>query len=147
MKLSTKVRYGIEALSELAYNEGRPILLKDISKNYRISLKYLDHIFSELKTKGLIKKIKAKKGGYLLAKKPSEITVYEIINSLEGIEIVDCIEKNISCSIIKICGARVVWEKIKNNIRKMTNGITLKDIVDEKRKLEKQYDSSYTFYI
>ena len=147
MKLSTKTSYGIRALAELAYNEEKPMLLKEISKSQRISMKYLDHIFSQLKKNGLIKKLKAKKGGYLLSRNPGNITIYEVINTLEGLEIIDCIDKNMPCPLMETCGSRIIWQKVKNNIKKITNEITLKDIVNERKKLENKTGSSYTFYI
>jgi Rrf2 family protein len=147
MKLSTKTRYGMRALIELAYHDGKPMLLKEISKNQKISMKYLDHIFSQLKTKGLIKKLKAKKGGYLLSKNPEDITVYEVIDSLEGVDIIDCIDKDIQCPLIETCGTRIIWQRVRDNIKKATNEITLKDIIDERKKLENKSKASYTFYI
>lgn len=148
MKLSTKVRYGVRALVELASNYGRgPVLMKDISRNQRLSLKYLDHIFAQLKTAGLVKKLKAKRGGYLLARPPEEITLYEIIETLEGIEFVDCIEKELSCPLSPTCAARSIWKKLKERVRETMKDITLEDFVKEKVKLENKQCSSYTFYI
>jgi Rrf2 family protein len=149
MKLSAKTRYGLRALVELAYNDDKPLLLTEISKKQKISMKYLDHIFSQMKSKGLIKKLKAKKGGYLLAKSPENITIYEIIDNLEGIELIDCINKDISlsCPQIETCGTRIIWQRIRNDIKNITSQITLKDIVEERKKLENKARTSYTFYI
>ncbi|HPO51919.1 MAG TPA: Rrf2 family transcriptional regulator, partial [bacterium] len=93
MFLSTRVRYGVRALIELGMNyKKQAVLLKDISKRQKLSLKYLDHIFMQLKANGIIKKIKAKKGGYLLTKPPEQITLYEIIEAIEGIKRIECLD-------------------------------------------------------
>jgi Rrf2 family protein len=99
MKLNTKTRYGIRAMIELAMDwGGKGMFQKEISERQEISYKYLDHIISALKTKGLISNVDGKKSGYRLAKKPEEISVYDIYKAFEpALQIVDCIGEHGEC--------------------------------------------------
>jgi Rrf2 family cysteine metabolism transcriptional repressor len=132
MKLSTKGRYGVKAMVDLAINYGKePVSIKSISERQNISEYYLEQLFSALRKSGLIKSIRGAAGGYILGKEPKDITVYEIIEVLEGpIEISNCIEAG-SCNNIDCCATRLVWKKIKESIDSVTLSITLKDIVDD----------------
>ena len=132
MKLSTKGRYGVKAMVDLAINYGKePVSIKSISERQHISEYYLEQLFSALRKSGLIKSLRGATGGYILGKDPSEITVYEIIEVLEGpIEISTCIEDG-ACNNIDCCATRLVWKKIKDSIDSVTLSITLKDIVED----------------
>src|SRR5512141_302090 len=99
LKISTRGRYGLRAMIELAkhYNEG-PILRETVAREQEISKKYIHNIFTILKNKGLICAVRGQKGGFLLAKHPSEIRLSEIIETLEGpIRLVDCVGNRSSC--------------------------------------------------
>ncbi|MGB9641745.1 MAG: RrF2 family transcriptional regulator [Candidatus Ratteibacteria bacterium] len=147
MFISTRVRYGVRALIELGMNyQKQAVLLKDISKRQNLSLKYLDHIFMQLKTKGIIKKIKAKRGGYLLAKSPENITLYEIIEAIEGIKKIECLEDEKVCFRSSHCGARIVWERLNAKVDEVLKSITLQDFVRESEKF-RQMDEPVTFSI
>jgi len=136
MFLSTRVRYGIRALVEIGINYNRqPVLLKVISQNQDLSLKYLDHIFTRLKIRGIIRKIKAKKGGYLLTRSPKEITLYDIIDALEGIGKIECLEDSRICPRTNHCGARVVWDRLNVKIIGVLKSITLEDFIKEHKKI------------
>ncbi|EQB87183.1 Rrf2 family protein [Clostridium punense] len=132
MKLSTKGRYGVKAMVDLAINYGKdPISIKSISERQNISEYYLEQLFSSLRKSGLIKSIRGASGGYILGKEPKEITVYEVLEVLEGpIEISNCLEEG-SCNNIDCCATRTVWKKIKESIDSVTTAITLQDIVDD----------------
>ena len=132
MKLSTKGRYGVKAMVDLAINYGeQPISIKSISERQSISEYYLEQLFSSLRKAKLIKSIRGAQGGYILNRAPEEITIYDVINVLEGpIEISDCLEEG-SCNKIDCCATRLLWKKIKNSIDSVTSSITLKDIVDD----------------
>jgi len=126
MKLSTKGRYGVKAMVDLAINYGKsPISIKSISSRQNISEYYLEQLFSVLRKAELIKSIRGANGGYILAKDPKEITVYQVLEVLEGpIEISTCLD-------IDCCATRIVWKKIKDSIDSVTMAITLQDIVDD----------------
>ncbi|MCM8788230.1 MAG: Rrf2 family transcriptional regulator [Candidatus Omnitrophica bacterium] len=117
-----------------------PILLKHISDKQNISLKYLDHIFNELKNKGIIRRTTAKKGGYVLAKNPKDITLYDIISALEGIRSVECLEDAKLCPRVELCGARIVWNKLNDKISCLLKSITLEDFIKEHKKIIGQRD-------
>jgi len=137
MKLSTKSRYALRAMMELGFHyEKGPFLLKDVARNQGISLKYLDHIFSALKSRGLIKSL-SKGKGYVLSKAPNEITIGEIVSIFESCELVDCVEAIDVCDRFKSCGARVLWLKISSALREKLNSITLADAINEQNELAK----------
>jgi Rrf2 family transcriptional regulator, cysteine metabolism repressor len=132
MKLSTKGRYGVKAMVDLAINYGdQPVSIKSISERQSISEYYLEQLFSSLRRAKLIKSIRGAQGGYVLNRAPEEITIYDIIYVLEGpIEVSNCLEE-VSCNNIDCCATRLLWKKIKNSIDSVTSSITLKDIVDD----------------
>ncbi len=85
MKISTKGRYGLRALADLAaYSQGEPIALAMVAARQKISLNYLEQVFGQLRKAGLVRSIKGPSGGYLLAKPAKDITVKEILEVLEG---------------------------------------------------------------
>ena len=132
MKLSTKGRYGVKAMVDLAIHYGEsPISIKSISQRQGISEYYLEQLFSALRKAKLIKSIKGAQGGYVLNKLPEEITVADIMEVLEGpIEISDCVEGT-TCNNGNCCATRFVWQKIKTSIEDVTTSVTLKDIVND----------------
>jgi len=133
MKLSTRARYGLRAIVEIGLNNGKPMLLKDISKKIGVSMKYLDHIFSSLKKSGIIKNLKSH-GGYVLSKKPENITALEVVKVLDGeISVVDCISSNV-CEKIGRCVANELWKEINKAIEEILR-INLKDLILRQRKL------------
>lgn len=132
MKLSTKGRYGVKAMVDLAINYGKePISIKSISERQNISEYYLEQLFSPLRKEGIIKSTRGAQGGYILTKDPKEISIYQIITILEGpIEVSNCTNEN-SCNNIDCCATRLLWVKIKDSIDSVTKSTTLKDIVDD----------------
>lgn len=132
MKLSTKGRYGVKAMVDLAIHYGEsPISIKSISQRQGISEYYLEQLFSALRKAKLIKSIRGAQGGYVLNKLPEEITVADVMEVLEGpIEISDCVEGT-TCNNGNCCATRLVWQKIKTSIEDVTTSVTLKDIVND----------------
>lgn len=135
MKLSTKGRYGLKAIYELALkvNEGMPLPIKTIAEKIGVSELYLEQIFSVLKKSKLIKSVRGAQGGYLLAKEPSEITVGDVIRSLEGsMAPSSCVSgEDSSCMNSEACVTKIVWEKMKNSIDECMDSITLQDMLDK----------------
>ena len=136
MILSTKGRYGLKAAFELSKNYGLgPVSLKKISEKYGISENYLEQLFAKLKKSGYIDTVKGPQGGYLLAKKPEEITVGMILRTLEGeIKTSDCLGKEV-CSRESICATRVIFEKIEKSINDVIDNITLADMYEEQKNI------------
>src|SRR5450759_3933895 len=93
MKLSTKSRYGLRALFDIAYNSGNlPAQIQDISRRQEISPRYLEQIFQGLKRSGILKSKRGPQGGYCLTRSPAEITVKDIITATEGgVALVECV--------------------------------------------------------
>jgi Rrf2 family cysteine metabolism transcriptional repressor len=129
MKLSTKTRYGIRAMIELAncYKD-TPILLKDMAERLEVSMKYLDHIVSSLKAKGLIVRLR---NGYVLGRAPEKIKCDEIVDVLEGsLNPVVCIDSPSVCEKYSECKARELWEKAGAALRETLKSFTLEDIIN-----------------
>lgn len=139
MKLSTKGRYGVRAMAELALHYGgSPISIKTISKEQNLSEYYLEQLFSPLRRANIIRSIRGAQGGYVLCKHPSEITVGDIMTVLEGpVEIADCID-GYQCDSEHSCVTKFVWEKIKSSIDDVMNSISLQDIVDNYENIRRE---------
>lgn len=128
MKISTKGRYGLRAMLDLAAHgvEGTPVYLSDIAKREGLSEKYLEHIFGTLHKAGLVKALRGRKGGYLLTRLPDEITINEIITVLEGpCSLVDCVTDVKSCPKTDTCVTREVWSLLGSKIEEVLTGFTL----------------------
>ncbi|MFH1767889.1 MAG: Rrf2 family transcriptional regulator [Candidatus Omnitrophota bacterium] len=148
MKLSTKTRYALRATMELAlnYNKGGVLLLKDVARKQGISLKYLDHIFSVLKTRELIKT--AGKGkGYILSRKPCDISVYDIVEAFEGSNLILCVDESDICKRSSFCGAKVFWGKLVSVLRRELKSNSLEDLVNEQKELFKNSEEVKMYYI
>ncbi len=139
MKLSTKGRYGVKAMVELAINYGgAPLSIKTISARQNISEYYLEQLFSPLRKAKLITSIRGAQGGYILSSEPKEIKVSDIMYVLEGpIEIAECIDGT-ACNNIDCCATRLLWEKIKNSIDEVMEGVTLQDIVNDYNRIKEK---------
>lgn len=132
MKLSTKGRYGVKAMVDLAINYGGdPVSIKSISERQKISEYYLEQLFSPLRKANLINSVRGAQGGYMLSRAPEEITVAQLMEVLEGpVEISTCLQDG-SCNNIDCCATRLLWKKIKDSIDSVMEATTLKDIVDD----------------
>ena len=132
MKLSTRTRYGIRAILELAKNDGNgPLQIKTIAQHQDISVKYLEQLMTILKSSGFVRSIRGSKGGYLLARAPNEIRLNEVFNCLEGlVTTVDCVRDSHYCQRTADCVTRQVWTQVQNAIKNVLQSITLQDLVD-----------------
>ncbi|CAK7008809.1 MAG: HTH-type transcriptional regulator CymR [Peptostreptococcus russellii] len=133
MKLSTKGKYGLKAMFELALSSnGEPISLKHIAKEQGISDQYLEQIFSLLKKAGLVKSVRGAQGGYYISKDLNEITVADILRVLEGdMAFTECLLDKDACENFDSCSTRYVWAKIKESIEEVTQSISLQDMIDD----------------
>ena len=145
MKISTKIRYGARAMLELAshYGEG-PIELKEIAKRENISLKYLEQVINPLRAAGLVKSIRGSKGGYSLAKPPSEICLYDVVETLDGpLNLLECLRDSKVCQKVPSCVTRDIWQEVSEAISKIFYSVTLEDMVNRKREKEGNNSSMY----
>lgn len=134
MKLSTKGRYGVKAMFELALHYGNePLSIKAIAEKQTISEYYLEQLFGALRKAGLIKSSRGAMGGYVLARDPAEISVADILNVLEGpIEISECLTDDVmNCSNVNYCATRLLWAKISSSVNDVINSVTLLDMVND----------------
>jgi len=131
MKLSTRARYGVRLMIALALNYGKGLVfLKDIAKRESISEKYLSQIIIPLRGVGLVNSSRGAYGGYSLAKEPSQITLKEIMDVLEGdCSLVDCVKDPSKCPRVPICVTHDIWEMIGEKISETLNSITLDVLV------------------
>jgi Rrf2 family protein len=145
MKISTKIRYGARAMVELAFRYGEgPIELKEIAKKENISLKYLEQVINPLRADGLVKAVRGAKGGYSLAKPPSEICLYDVIETLEGpLNLLECLRDAKACQKASSCVTREIWKEVSDAMSKIFYSVTLEDMVNRKREMEKNNFPTY----
>jgi len=141
IRLSTKGRYGTRLMLNLAlhYNEGREaVVLKKISDEEDLSIRYLEQIIIPLKINKLVKSVRGAGGGYSLARHPKDINLCEIIEILEGsCSLVDCVEDPGSCERMTECATYEIWCEASNLLLKYFESKTLQDLVDIARKKKK----------
>ncbi|MDH4067641.1 MAG: RrF2 family transcriptional regulator [Dehalococcoidia bacterium] len=135
MKLSTRGRYGLRALLDLALHQGEGlVLLKDIARRQEVSLPYLEHLIAPLIAAGLVKSTRGARGGVLLLKAPTEIKLSEVLELLEGsIAPVDCIDNPKLCHRSEFCVTRDVWVEMKIAMSQVLDSTTLQDLVERQR--------------
>ena len=142
MKISTKGRYALRLMVDLAeHRENGFIALKDVAKRQNISKKYLEQIVPVLNGAGLLITNTGNKGGYRLAKPPSEYTVGDILRITEGsIAPVSCLETEVNyCERKNCCQTLFVWEGLYKTVNEYLDGITVQDIVDRVNVLNGDY--------
>lgn len=133
MKFSTKTRYGIRTMIEIALDKTQSgVFQKDIAKNQQISNKYLDQIIHGLKASELIVNVRGRKSGYILTRKPSEISMLDIHNAFEpGIRVIDCLSNSVRCELEDKCRTKNFWGNLNNLVHNYFESISLQDLIDE----------------
>ena len=131
MRFSTRSRYGVNAMFELALAYGAgAISIKDIAERQSISEAYLEQLFIRLKRAGLVESIRGSQGGYVLSAPPQQISVGAVIRALEGnIAPVDCLEGEACTLGRQACPGRMIWQDIYDGVNAVVDGITLQDMV------------------
>jgi Rrf2 family protein len=159
MKLTTKSRYGVRAIFDIAYHAGGlPAQIKDISERQRVSPRYLEQIFMKLKRAGILGSKRGPKGGYHLLKEPKDITIYDILESTEGpIELVFCVGADPDgepcgaplCDMKDQCVASPMWKEIGDEIADVFRATTIEDLCKkaESMGIERQLDVRFMYYI
>lgn len=133
MKISTKGRYALRLMLDLALNDTeKPIRIKEIACRQGISDKYLEQIISILNKARFVRSIRGPQGGYLLTKKPKDYTVGMILRLTEGsMAPVDCVDEEIiACDRMENCATSIVWKRLNEAISEVIDNITLADLVD-----------------
>jgi Rrf2 family transcriptional regulator, iron-sulfur cluster assembly transcription factor len=155
MRLSTKSRYGLRALFDMAYNSGTlPSQIKDISRRQEISPRYLEQIFQSFKKAGILKSKRGPQGGYILARKPDQITVREILEAAEGDTLlVECNvkkkKKKEECHFDGSCVTQTVWQEASEKLNELFSSMTLKSLCERGQSLgvKREQDHRFTYYI
>ena len=151
MKISTKARYGLRALVDLAvHSTGEQVPLIYIAKRQNLSINYLEQVFSLLKKNGIVKSVKGAQGGYMLGRETSHITVADVIRAIEGDIII--VEEEIKRSDTTLlyqnmqeCLQKQVWDKITESVCKVMEEITLEDLTKDYQTL--MHDDLNMYYI
>ncbi len=139
MKISTKGRYALRMIAELALNqENAFVSLKDIAEHQNISKKYLEQIVPMLNKSGILRTNRGNKGGYMLARPAGEITVGDILRATEGsLAPVACLEfEPNTCKRANECSTLFVWEGLYKAVTDYLDSITVQDIIDRKLNLD-----------
>jgi Rrf2 family transcriptional regulator, cysteine metabolism repressor len=138
MKMSTKGRYGMRVMMELADHYGRgPMAVEAIARNQGISGKYIHVLVTGLRTAGLVRSVRGPNGGYELAKEPSSVTALDVVSALEGSSApVECVEDAIFCPRSGQCATRDIWCDVAAAVDRVLSGITLGQLLA--RQLAKQ---------
>lgn len=132
MKISTKGRYALRLMIDLATNDdGNPIRIKDVAERQNISDKYLEQIISVLNRAGFVRSVRGPQGGYMLKKNPEDYTVGMILRLTEGsLAPVACVEEDVTdCERQSGCVTYLLWRKINDAVNDVVDTITLKDLV------------------
>lgn len=141
MKISTKGRYALRLMIDIAMNdEGNPIRIKDVAERQNLSDKYLEQIISILNRAGFVKSVRGPQGGYRLKKKPEAYTVGMILRLTEGsLAPVTCVEEEEGeCERQSGCVTYLLWKKMSDAINGVVDTITLQDLIDWQQNMENE---------
>ncbi len=145
MKISTKGRYGLRALIDVAqHSEVEPVSISGIASRQDISERYLEQLMALLKKAGLIKSIRGAGGGYVLAKPMEEISVGDVLRALEGnLDPVECagFQEQDSCKAAGGCVTKYVWQRINDSINRTVDEINVRQLVEESRHVQPDVDA------
>ena len=142
MKISTKGRYGLRIMTDLAVNGNEGLVsLKDIAAREHLSEKYLEQIINQLSKHGLVKSTRGAKGGYHLTRSPDEITVEDILKATEGsLAPVACAEDNGKCENYCDCVTSFIWTQMYDAVMGVVEKITLKDLVEKSTSVDRSVE-------
>jgi Rrf2 family cysteine metabolism transcriptional repressor len=135
MKMSTKGRYGLRVMTELAQRFGAgPVLVDSIAENQSISTNYIHVLVAALKSAGLVRSVRGPNGGYELTRDPSTVSALEVVRALEGpCTPVDCLADPKVCPRASICVTRDVWTEVGAAVEGVLGSFTLAALVERQR--------------
>jgi len=131
MKISTKGRYALRLMLDLALNNtGEYIPIKRIAERQEISEKYLEQIITQISRAGYVRSVRGSQGGYQLTKRPEEYTVGMILRLMEGeLSPVACLDVTDNCDRADRCVTIEIWQQLKDAIENVVDNVTLADLV------------------
>ena len=132
MKLSTRGRYGLRALIDLAVllKKNKCVSIREVAVRQGLSAKYLEALFNVLKNAGIVQSYRGAKGGYFLRRPPNKITALEVLESIEGpISIVSCCIEKEYCNLTGKCKTFPLWKRINQKIIAELKSKTIKDLM------------------
>lgn len=142
MKLSTKGRYGLRAMVDLAAHSARgPVPLSSIAARQHISESYLEQLIARLKKAGLVTSVRGAGGGYIPSRGSKEISVGDVLRALEGsLDPVDCpgLSEENGCDGADVCVTKYVWKRINDSINRTVDEIKISDLVKESREVSEK---------
>ncbi|HZD59648.1 MAG TPA: Rrf2 family transcriptional regulator [Anaerolineae bacterium] len=134
MRMSTKGRYGTRAMLDIALNyEKGPVSLRELAQRQELSVKYLEQLIQPLKEAGLVESIRGAGGGYTLSRLPSEINLLQIVQALENLSPVDCLDTPESCPRVSKCATYDVWKELQDSTYNILASLTLMDMMERQR--------------
>ncbi len=143
MKITTKVRYGMRAIVELAeMASDRPVRISELAERQKLSVKYLEALMVKLRNAGLVESTRGKNGGYELAKNPEQITAFDIFDALdESLELVPCICEDKICDKESFCGTQQIWKDLSGSMKNKLQAIKLNNLMrNEKERQLADYE-------
>jgi Rrf2 family protein len=143
MRLSTKTRYGVRALFDIAYqSKGNPevaVQAKDIAKRESLPLRYLEQIFQDLRRAGLVDSKRGPRGGYLLKRPPAEISLQEVVAALQG-PVEEMFKVDEEEDVEPTCSTQVsqeIWKELAEHVGQWFSSISLQDLIDRGEELRR----------
>lgn len=133
LRLSTRGQYGVRAMFEIARGyPDNPLTIREISGRQDVSVPYLEQILNKLRKAGLVRSVKGPGGGYLLTRKPGEVSIAAILKELEGpVAITSCLNPEEGCARIEGCVTHLLWKSLGANIEAFLETITLSDLLEK----------------
>ncbi len=153
MRLSTKSRYGVRALFDIAYHSvGLPTQIKEISRRQLISPRYLEQIFQKLKKANILGSKRGPNGGYYLLKEPKDVSLGDIVRATEGpFELVFCasMAPKKKCPRRNECVASEMWLDLSSQIENFFDTLTVANLCERAKEagVEREYEHPYTYHI
>ncbi|HHW13445.1 MAG TPA: Rrf2 family transcriptional regulator [Firmicutes bacterium] len=151
MRLSTRGRYGLKAMIDLAVHAGEgPVPLKAVAERQRISEHYLEQLMGSLRKAGLVVSVRGAQGGYVLGREAERITAGDIIRALEGpIAPVECVDESgaTPCDRVEQCVTYTVWRKLRDAMVEVLDGLNLAELAEDARRRVDRATGPPMYYI
>jgi len=150
MNISAKSKYAVRALVELAErteaDPGRVVRLNDIATGRGIPLQFLEQLFAALRRAGIVKSRRGASGGYQFARPPAQVTVLEVVETLDGL-VSPAVCTQGECERIDECGPAAVWLEAKEAVEQVLRQTTIADLAERERERQRAHQGASMYYI